>query len=214
MPKTHYLYQRKRRNKPAVWYVRFRQSNGSIRSPINTQATDRQGAEHWVIEQVVDGALSRERPALATTSPMLTFAAHSADWWLWDRCPYMRAKVARGFSFSRTCANIRRSYLRHHLLLRFGTLALTDINPMMIDRWVFDLRDGTLSAASCNRVLGTFKVMLAEAVRLGLLPVNPASAVEKLKEDPKERGILTREELKKLFGGDALEHVWGNDLRH
>ena len=43
MPKTHYLYQRKRHNRPAVWYVRFRKANGSIGSPINTQAIDRGG---------------------------------------------------------------------------------------------------------------------------------------------------------------------------
>ena len=211
MPKTHYLYQRKRHNRPAVWYVRFRKANGSIGSPINTQAIDRGGAEQWVIDQAVSGRLRRE-PIAQTPTP--TFAEYAAEWWLWDGCPYMRAKIARGFTFSRSYAGQRRSYLQNRLLPRFGPYALADIKPMLIDQWVLELRDTGLSPASCNRILSTLKVMLAEAVRLGLLPVNPASAVGKLKEEPKERGILTRDELKALFGPGALEHVWGGDLRH
>ena len=56
--------------------------------------------------------------------------------------------------------------------------------------------------------------MFNYAVEMGELEMNPVSPVKELKETPKERGILTAKELLSLFGTDAIETVWGNDLRY
>ena len=36
MPKKFYLYERKRARKSSTWYVRYRQEDGTIGSPLST----------------------------------------------------------------------------------------------------------------------------------------------------------------------------------
>lgn len=215
MSKQFYFYARKRQGKPSVWYVRFRRKDGSISSQCtSTGQLTKKAAEEWVLAELVAGRLSPEREVAAARPDAPTFAEYAGDWWVWGKCPYMRGKEARGFHFARAYADTRRSYLTHYVVPRFGTLRLPEITPLMVDRWILELRDGDLSPSTCNRILGTLKVMLAEAVRLGLLPLNPASVVGELKEEPKERGILSLEELVALFGPGAIGKVWSNDHRH
>jgi integrase len=59
-----------------------------------------------------------------------------------------------------------------------------------------------------NTVFGTFNVMLAEAVRRGLIASNPCDKVKRLKNDRKKLEILTVEEVHKLFPKD-YKTVWG-----
>jgi integrase len=50
-----------------------------------------------------------------------------------------------------------------------------------------------------NLIMKVIKKPLKEAVRLGILPKNPADGIELLAADTHERGILTPEEIEKLF---------------
>ena len=70
------------------------------------------------------------------------------------------------------------------------------------------------SPATINRILGTARVMFNYAVEMGDLESNPIAPVKELKEIPQERGILTMEELRELFGPASLEKVWHGDFRH
>jgi integrase len=59
-----------------------------------------------------------------------------------------------------------------------------------------------------NTVFGTFNVMLAEAVRRGMLAANPCDKVRRLKNDRKKITILTVEEVQKLFPKN-YKPIWG-----
>jgi integrase len=50
-----------------------------------------------------------------------------------------------------------------------------------------------------NVMLKLIKKALKEAVRLEIIPRNPADKIELLADDPRERGILTPDELERLF---------------
>jgi hypothetical protein len=59
-----------------------------------------------------------------------------------------------------------------------------------------------------NIIMKLIKKALKEAVRLGILPRNPADTIELLADDRRERGILTPGELERLF---QLE--WPDEFR-
>ena len=50
-----------------------------------------------------------------------------------------------------------------------------------------------------NLIIKLIKKALREAVRLEIIPRNPADKIELLADDTKERGILTPKELEQLF---------------
>ena len=56
--------------------------------------------------------------------------------------------------------------------------------------------------------------MLSEAKRFGYIHHNPCDSIKSLALNKKSRGILTIDEVKKLFSGNALEEIWGGDLLH
>ena len=71
-----------------------------------------------------------------------------------------------------------------------------------------------LSPAIINRILATARVLLNYAFEMGDLETNPGVPVKELKKTPQARGILEIDELRALFSPNALEQVWGGDLRH
>jgi integrase len=54
--------------------------------------------------------------------------------------------------------------------------------------------------------------MLGEAARLGYIPKNPCDSVKPLKKNQKERDILTKDEVEKLFDEINRESIWDNSL--
>lgn len=208
MAKSFYLYRRKPKGKgKGVYYVQFRGEGRSRSSAVSTGQTSKSAAETWAIDFLRKGGI-------LPTQGRMTFAQYAEGWWLWGRCPYIKGKIARGFHISPGYAAVRRSYLVHYVLPQFGHVKLAGITPRMIEAWVMGLKDrGVLSPATINRILGTLKVMLAEAVRLQILPMNPAGPIGELKENPKPRGILDLPTIGRLFEpADALR-IWG-DPRH
>ena len=76
------------------------------------------------------------------------------------------------------------------------------------------LNDSGLTAATINRSLATLKVMLQEAVVYQYIPKNPAESIGVLKEDPKQKDILSPEEVRALFDERAIEKNWSNNIEH
>jgi integrase len=138
------------------------------------------------------------------------FGVFAENWFLWDECDYLKRKRARG-SYNRSYADQQRAHLKNHILPEFENTKLSKISVRKIESWLLDNRDKS-SATNANRVLSVFKVMLKEAVRLGYLPKNPADHVTKLQEIPKEKGILSLDEVRKLLDPKNLKKCWGNNL--
>lgn len=81
---------------------------------------------------------------LATpTAPV--FSDYAEKWWVWDECPYIRAK--RG-SVSHQYADVQRSYLTNHILPYFKGYHLDAIRPLEIERWMRCKAKRSLSAPS------------------------------------------------------------------
>jgi len=115
MAKHFYLYARKRKNAPPVWYAKFRDSGGRISSPVCTEQTDKDRAGQWATDFLLRGGTVAER-----NPKVPTFEQWAERWWDYERCPYIAEKLSDGFSMSRKYTELRRSYLKRYLIPAFG----------------------------------------------------------------------------------------------
>jgi integrase len=113
-----------------------------------------------------------------------------------------------------------RAYLVNHILPHFKNKKLQKINTRIIENWILALREKPgrtgkiLSHTTVNHCLTCIKIMQKEAVRLEYLHKNPADSIIQLKEKPKEKSVLTVDEVRRLFFEDNIPTVWENDLMH
>ena len=149
----------------------------------------------------------------------LLFSAYAENWWVWDKCDYVKAKLLRSEEgkpqISKGYARDRRKDLMNYILPEFGNSRLSNISSARVEKWLFKLTETTtLAHATINHILSCLRIMLSEAKRFGYIHHNPCDSVKSLALNKKARGILTIDEVKKLFSGNALEEIWGGDLLH
>lgn len=159
--------------------------------------------------------VERFRKGFLIPSKDYTLREYTADWWVWDRCPYIKARSTRGFATSHSYADRQRAILTAHILSSFGQMKIASIRPGHIEAWLHKLKDKGMASISINHCLSCLKVILGEAERLRDIEENPAKVVKPLAEHMKEKGILTLEEVQKLLGEGSLDAVWkGNRLMY
>ncbi|MBN2324801.1 MAG: tyrosine-type recombinase/integrase [Spirochaetes bacterium] len=205
------LFKRPTTDGKNIYYVRFRDEEGNRLPGRSSGQFSKAAAETWAFEQLNKGLISPQKN--------ITFSQYAKDWWIYDRCPYIQGKIARGFKPSKTYADDMRSLLMNHIISRFKNVKIQRINARMLEKWVLELREkegkfgGKLSHSTINRILACMKIMMKEAVRLEYLQKNPADPILPLKEDPRRKSIFSLEEVRALFGKDAFEKVWGSNLK-
>jgi len=187
------LYKRPTtKNNKFIYYVQFYDDYGNRLTARTTGQTSKSAAETWAIEQLKKGVI--------TSDKNITFAQFAKDWWIWDKCPYVKGRIARGANISRDYTDSMKSYLVRQILPSFDNKKLQKITPRMIEKWVMDLKDKPskngmpLSHTTVNHCLTCLKIMLKEAVRLEYLTKSPADPIKQLRTRPKEKSILTLEE--------------------
>ena len=132
---------------------------------------------------------------------------YARDFFLWDRCPWIRRQHAKGRPFSPAVARSRRSQLVNHIFPQFGDSRLSDLNPVELEDWLISL---PLANQTKNHILYTLTIILREAKRENLLAANPLIDVEALGVHHVPRDILATPELDKLFPVDmrAFRKIW------
>ena len=200
------LYRRPTRNDKWIYYVQFYDDTWKRLTGKSTGQTSKAAAEAWAYEQLKNGRV--------ITKKNITFGQYARDWWIWDRCLYIRSRLACGTNISRGYADSMRTYLEQHILPCFGSTRLQKITPEMIERWLMDFKESPvkngdpLSPTTVNHCLRTLKIMLKEAERRGYLSINPSHLIGALRKKPKEKSILTQDEVKELFQEDRIDEIW------
>ena len=206
-PRRPYSLQRRPTNKPNrhIYYAKFRDpETGFYRTAISTGKTNKVAAMNWADERLRCGLIDAPRPRVILVEEL------ALDFWNYDSSPYIQGKLARGGTMSRGYADICAINLRKYILPVFGKRPLSSLKPAEMERWVLSLgKEAGISAATVNRVYTAFRVMLREAVRLGLIEKDPTVGVQLLVEKSEVKGILSPTEVRKLFLGEALEKYWG-----
>lgn len=126
---------------------------------------------------------------------------YSADFFVWDRCPHCRKLREEGRQITRRYAHGQRLLLEKYLLP--DRIAQKPLNAITrADVLDYRSRLAALLGSkvnTANKALAVLKTILKEALFREDIARDPTAGVGNLKEDRKEAGIFTVEELRAIF---------------
>jgi len=138
----------------------------------------------------------------------ISFGEFAAGWWDVKTCKYLEWRQMQNPLAPSTIDHYKTS-MKLQIVPFFGKMKLTSISTETIQRWILKLSQEGYNNSSINIKIATLKVMMKEAVRLKLIPSNPADKIKKLTANNKEVKILNNEEVQKLFPSDWKE-IWSS----
>lgn len=187
-----------------VYYYRTYDADGRRTTARSTGKTSPSAARAYCDELLRAGTLVPDRSA--------TLKSYTADWWLWDRCRYIRSLRARDpDGISPEHAANRRSALTKHTWPYLGSKRIGEITTPAIERWIDSLLESGLSPSSVRNTVAGLRTILREAVRRGDISRDPTEGARIPTDRTARRGILSREEARALFSPDAFDTVWRRD---
>jgi integrase len=199
------LFKRRLDSGKIVWYYHVYDENGRRRQYSTGTAKKR---DAWAV------CIELYRKDRLIAQPSLTFADYTADWFIYDKCPYIKYRLLRGFSYSKSYAKNQRSDLERLMLPYFGIYKLDKISPALVETWLVRLHEQGYGNVSINHFLSTLKVIINEAYRRGDIDVNITPNIKPLAEHGKERGVLTVQEAQTLLAEKTWESVWSAQRMH
>lgn len=171
----------------------------------------KKGEARIVAEQFIDSLSQRS----------MNLSEYTRTFFIWGKCDWIKRQHAKGRKFSQDVAKSRRSHLDNYIIPQFGNRQLESLNRIEIENWIINLKRHqsdknnkpvqTLSNQTKNHILYTFRIILREAEREQLIPINYLATVESLANTASERGVFTKNELNRLFPRDSEEliRIWG-----
>jgi len=213
MRQQYTLYKRFTDNKKFSWYFCYYNADG--KRVYKATGKVKKGEARQVAEDFIN----------SLSSQSTTLKKYTENFFVWEKCPWIKRQHAKGRSFSESTARSRRSHLYNYIIPKFGNRKLESLNRVEIENWLINLEAHTkkdeeqkkdqvrkkLSNQTKNHILYTFRIILREAERERIIPFNCLGTVESLANNPKERGVFTKDELNKLFPEDIYKMItiWG-----
>lgn len=188
-----------------VWYYRV-YDHRNKRIARSTGETDKIRAMRYCDK------LLREGNLIPQHYPTLSQWAEERRWWIWGECLYCKGRLRRSDperpAISRRYVDDALRTLKQKILPSHGNKRLDEITVQDCEQLLFSWADGGYSYKSANNWASIYRVMLNEAVRIGLLEKNPWNKVRPLTPSLKRRGILTTDEARKLLNPKTVDAIW------
>lgn len=179
-------------------YWRYVLSTGP-RTEISTKTRVKYEAERIAKEAYQKSLIEAEK--------VITFGEYSNGFFT-DTCKLTLRRQASNKTISPEILKAKRGQLTKHLQPGFGDIPLDEITQVMYEDWRMDLK---LANSTKNDITVVINQIMKEAVRDGLIDMNPITNVECLNKAPvKPRDSLTIAEVKKLYPANyekAIE-IW------
>jgi integrase len=192
------IIERKNTAGKRVFMARFVTEEGEYtRSVTLPKAKTRIQAVRIAEGMLKDGVISNEKNPDALSYLLAFWSKDSA---------YAKAKALRGKPLSdqyvnemhRTINSTAAGYLKGKRLL--------DISPAFLEDTILKLNEAGKGARTINVTLQAIKVPFAYFCRMNRLS-NPLTSVQKIRENPRKRGILTLEELRAIINAEESPKV-------
>ena len=139
-----------------VWYYRTYDDAGRRTTARSTGCRTKTAAHAYCRRLLEEGRLIPDRP--------VRFAELAQDFWVWDRCPYVKRKRVRGSTIGRRYVQQCRKRLEMHILPAFGSRRLADIATRDVDAWVDRLLASGLAAGTTTQIHGILSQMQEQMV--------------------------------------------------
>lgn len=178
-----------------VFYAQFKLASGKWSNAKSTGCDTETAAIRWAKEYLASGqVVSREN---------VTFG-HFAEDFFNPEGDYAKHKKRRGKNVSNRQLHEQSLHLKNHVLPYFKNYKLTRIDYEIIDNFQQAKLDDGLAGDTVNKLTGILRAILETAMRKKLIQAMPL--IERVGNRPKQRGILSVEEVQKLL----LETEWSD----
>lgn len=129
------------------------------------------------------------------------FSEYILNFWDYENSWYFkRERELKGRNLTESYSkNQGKSFENHCLSLIPKGLKLKDFTVELMETIQFDMREKGLAGRTINEATNSIKKALGEAYKHGDIDIDIASKLTGVKNDTKQRGILTEEEGKKLL---------------
>ncbi len=188
------IFKRKDREGREFFSVRFFGPDGSV---IKTKALrEARSLTHAarIAEAILkDGVIANESNP-DTISYLLSFWSRDSE--------YVQGRALRGLVLSERYLSENRMVTKSMLEPLLKGVKLLDLSPMRLEKIILSLNKKGYGARRINIALQALKVPYANFCKLHRL-VNQLSTIEKVKERPRERGVLTGEEVGRIINLEA-----------
>ena len=173
-----------------IWYCRFRDIDGERATPKSTGETARARAEQWAVSYLQKGQ------GRIVKSELVTLDGFSRGFFDWSS-PWATDKKARGMRISENHCLQRADLLKNHIIPALGKMRVSSINRAVIKDFRNKLFEAGYSGNTINKCLSALKSILEAAEERGLIQYVPR--IDRAAENPKVKGILTPDEVRRLF---------------
>jgi integrase len=190
------LYKRPRGSGRPVYYVRFRNDDGTRTAGSSTGQTVRALAEAWATAEVRRRKAATEQRELERQAgiPLATFAG--ADFFSYEG-RWALDRRASGKRLSPRQCKAKQQTFDKHVLPVLGGLKLHEINRAMLKDFRNSMFKAGYSASTINRALDCIRAVLEAAEDEGRIPAVPR--IDRAAGKNAERGIHSAEEFRRIF---------------
>lgn len=180
-------------NKHGVYYYYCYDENG-IRIKRSTGERTKAAALEIVLDRI------KKEQLLAEKKQCITLAEFAKPYFIYETCPIVRDKIARGEHFSVSHCRTIRQGLDKHVIPFFGDKHLSSITTASIKDWLMELpRIASICNKTANNQFITLRTLLQEAMMKGLLEKNPCDGVKMLVHSKKLRNAFTTRQIGLIF---------------
>jgi len=215
MRSPYLLFKRKSaKNKPSMWYVRVwipgtdkyetAKSVGMIADKLKFDRRQWPPTQKPAAKIIVDHWLNLRNEKSADDKDNPPLSEYCASFWDYNSSQYIKSKILRGKTISEFYCKDRKRKIEKYVEPRTVGLSLQNVTARELDALQIRLRAELpgLSAKTINDILAGVCTPIREAYRLGVIPKNPAFQFLGIQERPKKRGILTADEVRRLFASE------------
>lgn len=188
------IFTRTGRDGKKYFSVRFfdTETGAVIKTAVLREAKNQTAAGRLASKMLADGVVSNAKNPMALE--------YLESFWKPDS-DYVRGRALRGVVLSTNYITINGYLVAKHLSKALKGKRLLDLTPVFLESLVLKMSKEGCSPRTINTSLQALKVPYGYFCRQHRL-ANALTSIEKLKESPRERGILTADELGRVI---ALE---------
>jgi len=195
------VYPRKLKSGKSVYYYWAYLANGK-RIYRSTGADSYEKAVIFCRKLLKNGQLATEKN--------YQFAKYTENFFIYDSCPYIKARLLRGKSYTKGWAQAQRNLLLSRIVPEFGNLDIREIYEQRIEAWLLTLKKESVGTKTLNHIITILRIIFGYALKSHDIDGNPMLNIELFALKSHEKGIMSREELAKLFSGGTI--VWRSNM--
>ncbi|MCE5256039.1 MAG: site-specific integrase [Spirochaetaceae bacterium] len=136
------------------------------------------------------------------------FTDYLTQFWDWGKSSYIKDKLEAGQTIGKPYCDANKKYIQNHAVPYFCDMRILSVTTQVLQdfkdhfpRYSTENVKG-LKPKTIRDIMGCIQKALEEAVRLGLIPLNPARNLRKVAVENKKRTILSLSEVEKVFAAN------------